>query len=117
MRSLTVAAACVVAIVVAPVPTVAKVLALVPFLVAAFMGALEAALITRAHLAAARYQEDRANALVVSWLGELRDEIERQEDEWREFGIDRSPLASVTPLPTRARVINLPSQRKPGSAS
>lgn len=116
MRSLAVATVCVVAIILTPAPSAAKVVVLVPVVVALFMVALDAALTARAQIAAARYQEDRANALVVSWLGELRDEIHADEVEWQEW-LGRiptdKPLASVTPLPTRARVINLPSQRRP----
>lgn len=119
MKSPAVATACVVAILLTPAPSAAKALALVPVVVALFMVAAAAVSEARARAAAARYQEDRANALVVSWLGELRDEIHADEAEWQEW-LGRiptdKPLASVTPLPLSPRVLKFPTQRN-GDAS
>lgn len=78
----------------------------------------------RSEWAERRAERDAADAedarLALEFFARLRKYIDEEEVDWAEFlgtvHTDHAPLASVTPLPSKPRVIRMPQQRD-GSVS
>ena len=121
MKTVAFLATATVAVILPPAPTAAKVMLL------AFLSVVAAACLVTAVIEANATARgglaglaDDDTTEVLAFLADLRAHIDDEQADWEEWlgrapGFDAPPLATVTPLPLRPRVIRFPVQR--GGAS